>query len=102
LPIAARLWHNRKRSSLLGELNAPPKRMPFSRHRPTSEQPDWKLRLYLIIFESGTRGGKIFDVALLIAIGLSVTVVMLASVQSIRDEHVVLLRALEWFFTILF
>ena len=47
--------------------------MPFSRYRPTSDQPAWKHRLYLIIFESGTRGGKIFDFCLLISIGLSVT-----------------------------
>ena len=56
----------------------------------------------LIIFESGTRGGKIFDVYLLIAIGLSVTVVMLESVQSIRSAYPVLIDSLEWFFTILF
>jgi voltage-gated potassium channel len=76
--------------------------MPFTRYRPTSDQPAWKLRLYLIIFESGTRGGKIFDVCLLIAIGLSVTVVMLESVESIRTAYPVLIQSLEWFFTILF
>ncbi len=76
--------------------------MPFSQYRPTDDQPAWKLRLYLIIFESGTRGGKVFDVALLIAIGLSVTVVMLESVHSIRAAHGVLIRSLEWTFTILF
>jgi len=76
--------------------------MPFSRHRPTNDQPAWKRRLYLIIFESDTRGGKIFDVALLIAIGLSVTVVMLESVASYRDAYPVLLQTLEWTFTILF
>ena len=76
--------------------------MPFTRYRPTSDQPAWKLRLYLIIFESGTRGGKIFDVYLLIAIGLSVTVVMLESVESIRSAHPVLIHSVEWFFTILF
>lgn len=76
--------------------------MPFSRYRPTSDQPAWKQRLYLIIFESGTRGGKLFDVGLLIAIGLSVTVVMLESVESIRTAHPVLIRNVEWFFTILF
>ena len=76
--------------------------MPFTRYRPTSDQPAWKHRLYLIIFESGTRGGKIFDVYLLIAIGLSVTVVMLESVQSIRSAYPVLIDSLEWFFTILF
>jgi voltage-gated potassium channel len=76
--------------------------MPFTRYRPTSDQPAWKLRLYLIIFESGTRGGKIFDVYLLIAIGLSVTVVMLESVESIRSAYPVLINSVEWFFTILF
>src|SRR3954451_22514305 len=76
--------------------------MSFSRHRPTSDQPAWKLRLYLIIFESGTRGGKVFDVALLIAIGLSITVVMLESVQPIRSAHSGLIQVLEWTFTILF
>jgi voltage-gated potassium channel len=76
--------------------------MPFSKYRPTSDQPAWKLRLYLIIFESGTRGGKIFDVYLLIAVGLSVTVVMLESVESIRSAYPVLIHSVEWFFTILF
>lgn len=76
--------------------------MPFTRYRPTSDQPAWKHRLYLIIFESGTRAGKIFDVYLLIAIGLSVTVVMLESVQSIRSAYPVLIDSLEWVFTILF
>ena len=76
--------------------------MPFSRYRPTSDQPAWKLRLYLIIFESGTRGGKAFDICLLIAIGLSVTLVMLESVESIRSAHTGLFQNVEWFFTILF
>jgi voltage-gated potassium channel len=76
--------------------------MPFTRFRPTSDQPAWKLRLYLIIFESGTRGGKVFDVCLLIAIGVSVTVVMLDSVESIRAAYPVLIQSVEWLFTILF
>jgi len=76
--------------------------MPFSRYRPTSDQPAWKHRLYRIIFESGTRAGKVFDVCLLLAIGLSVTVVMLGSVESIRTACSGLLRFVEWTFTILF
>jgi voltage-gated potassium channel len=76
--------------------------MPFSRYRPTKDQPAWKLRLYLIIFESETRGGRVFDIALLIAIGLSVTVVMLESVQSIRAACGGFIHFLEWTFTILF
>ena len=52
----------------------------------------WRRTLYTIIFESGTRGGKIFDVALLVAIGLSVTVVMLESVKPIRALSVTLTK----------
>ena len=70
--------------------------------RPTSDQPAWKRELYIIIFESDTPAGKAFDVALLIAIGLSVTVVMLESVKPIQAQHGTLLRVLEWTFTILF
>jgi voltage-gated potassium channel len=79
-----------------------PTRQPFLRHRPTSDQPMWKLRLYTVIFEHDTRAGKIFDLALLVAIGISVTVVMMESVEPFRATHAVSLRNLEWFFTILF
>lgn len=58
--------------------------------------------LHEIIFEADTFEGKVFDVALLIAILLSVFVVMLESVDFIRMEHGALLRTLEWGFTILF
>lgn len=61
-----------------------------------------KERLYEIIFEADTRSGKVFDVMLLIAILLSVLVVMCESVQSIHDDHGVLLVAAEWIFTLLF
>ena len=71
-------------------------------NRPTSDQPAWKRQLYTVVFESDTPGGKAFDVSLLIAIGLSVTVVMLESVKSIQAQHGALLRTLEWIFTIVF
>ena len=70
--------------------------------RPTADQPAWKRRLYTIIFESDTPPGKAFDVGLLLAIGLSVTVVMLESVKPIQAAHGALLRTLEWIFTVLF
>lgn len=75
---------------------------PAAEDRPTEDQPAWKRKLYCIIFESKTPGGKAFDVSLLVAIGLSVTVVMLESVKSVQAEHAVLLRDLEWIFTGLF
>ena len=73
-----------------------------ARDRPTADQPAWKRQLYIIIFESDTPAGKAFDVALLFAIGLSVTVVMLESVKPIQAQYGTLLRTLEWTFTILF
>ncbi|HEV8184500.1 MAG TPA: ion transporter, partial [Chthoniobacterales bacterium] len=77
-------------------------RQAAAKDRPTDDQPAWKRRLYMVIFESKTPGGKAFDVSLLIAIGLSVTVVMLESVKSIQAEHALLLRTVEWVFTALF
>ena len=77
-------------------------RQPSVKDRPTADQPAWKRQLYTVIFESETPAGKAFDVSLLIAIGLSVTVVMLESVKDIQAQHGTTLRTLEWIFTILF
>lgn len=62
----------------------------------------WRLRLYIIIFEADTRAGHIFDLALLTMIMISVTVVMLDSVESISTRWGDLLTVLEWFFTAVF
>ena len=59
-------------------------------------------RIHQIIFEADTPKGKAFDIALLIAILLSVLVVMLESVESIQQQYGSLLISLEWIFTILF
>lgn len=72
--------------------------------RPDASQPfaPWRERLYEIIFEADTPLGKVFDVALLLAIFLSILAVMLESVSEVRERYGLLLRAVEWFFTILF
>jgi voltage-gated potassium channel len=62
----------------------------------------WRLRLHEVIFEADTPSGKAFDVALILAILLSVFAVMLESVAGIRASYGPALRAVEWFFTILF
>ncbi|MDU0370812.1 ion transporter [Hymenobacter endophyticus] len=69
---------------------------------PDSPQPAWKQRAYQIIFESDTRAGRNFDIALLVAIVLSVVVVMLESVRSINAQYGSYLRAIEWVFTGMF
>ena len=62
----------------------------------------WRARLHEIIFESDTRAGRLFDVALLLLIIASVLAVMLDSVEGIHGDYGLLLRTLEWVFTITF
>lgn len=59
----------------------------------------WRLRLYTVIFESDTRAGRAFDLALIALIVASVVVVMLDSVASIHHAHGEALAWLEWGFT---
>jgi voltage-gated potassium channel len=62
----------------------------------------WRLRVYIVIFESDTPLGRAFDVGLIAAIVGSVLAVMLESLQSIGSQYGDLLYKAEWFFTILF
>lgn len=59
-------------------------------------------KIRIIIFGTETPAGKAFDVALIIAILLSVTVIMLGSITRIQEEYGDLLRIIEWCLTILF
>jgi voltage-gated potassium channel len=68
----------------------------------TARRAPWRERLRIIIFEADTPAGKAFDVALLIAIVLSVTAVMLESVSRTRARYGAALDAWEWAFTLLF
>lgn len=58
--------------------------------------------LYVTIFEHYTTAGRAFDVALIAAIVMSATVVMLDSVSRIQAAWGGWLSAAEWFFTLLF
>jgi voltage-gated potassium channel len=62
----------------------------------------WKKRLHTVIYESSTPAGKAFDVALLLFIVASITVVMLDSMPSLHKRYGNLFLQLEWIFTILF
>ncbi|MBF0288742.1 MAG: ion transporter [SAR324 cluster bacterium] len=62
----------------------------------------WQTILHEIIFEAETPAGKLFDVLLMVNIGLSVLTVMLDSVAAVREVYGDLLYGMEWFFTILF
>ena len=61
-----------------------------------------RARLHEIIFEADTRAGRLFDLALIWLILLSVATVILESIGRIRAQYGDLLYALEWLFTILF
>ena len=72
-------------------------------HRVLAPPPGtWRWRAYRVVFDSDTRAGRAFDVALSVAIVISVVVVMLESVASVRVRHGALLRGLEWGVTALF
>ena len=62
----------------------------------------WKHKLHEIIYEADTPAGKFFDVALLIAILVSVLAVMLESVDAINNEYHEILNIIEWAITIIF
>ncbi len=59
-------------------------------------------KVHEIIFEADTYYGKLFDIALLVLILISVFVVMLESVPSIRQNVGLWLKTIEWIITILF
>ncbi len=59
-------------------------------------------RLFTIIFEADTPKGRLFDVALLISIILSVLVVMLESIKSFSTLYHRVFAILEWVFTGIF
>jgi voltage-gated potassium channel len=67
-----------------------------------ADHPNWKARVYEVIFLADTPAGKAFDVALIAAICISVAVVMLDSVEPISAPHRTAFRVAEWIFTLLF
>ncbi|GAB3531422.1 ion transporter [Pontibacter brevis] len=66
------------------------------------ERTNFREKLYTIIFEAETPGGKAFDVILLLLILLSVLVVSLESIEELNDKYLPWFRFLEWCFTIIF
>lgn len=58
--------------------------------------------LFHVVFLSDTPAGRAFDLALIVAILASVGVVMLDSVEALREHYYGAFLAAEWFFTVLF
>ena len=61
-----------------------------------------RARLFHIIFESDTSGAKAFDIALIVAILLSVAVILLGSVEIYAERYGHIFFYIEWAFTLLF
>ncbi len=59
-------------------------------------------KIFIVIFGTDTRAGRVFDVLLLWMIILSVTVVVLESVSTLQEAHNHFFITTEWFFTIVF
>jgi voltage-gated potassium channel len=78
---------------------------PYTAQAPASygePPPGWRRHIYRVVFESDTRAGRRFDILLVILIVLSIIVVILDSVPSIRGHYKTAMRVLEWVFTFLF
>jgi voltage-gated potassium channel len=56
-------------------------------------------RIYEIIFEADTREGKLFDVSIIGLIILSVLLVLLDSIASVRERFGPAIHIIEWFIT---
>lgn len=61
-----------------------------------------KEALFRVIFRSDTRAGMLFDILLIVAILVSVTVVLLSTVYQFNLRHGRILYVIEWVFTIIF
>jgi voltage-gated potassium channel len=61
-----------------------------------------RTRLFHIIFESDTPGAKAFDIALIVAILLSVAVILLGSIENYAERYGEVFFYVEWMFTLLF
>lgn len=72
------------------------------------KQPEFKhfpairTRLYVVVFGTETRAGRIFDIILLWVILLSIMAVMLESIREVKSTYGEELLVIEWTFTILF
>jgi voltage-gated potassium channel len=62
----------------------------------------WRTRAYDIIFQTDTRAGQVFDLALLAVIVISVIMVCLETVKPFADDHRQGLLVIEWILTGLF
>ncbi|MFC2152908.1 ion transporter [Bacteroidota bacterium] len=63
---------------------------------------NFRKKLYQIIFGTDTKLGRLFDIILLWAILISISVVIFESLKALRSEYSTFFIYTEWFFTMLF
>ncbi len=68
----------------------------------SSNELNWRYKIFKIIYHADTPAGKFFDIMLIGFIVLSVSVIILDSVEQIHISYGQLFYILEWFFTIVF
>lgn len=68
----------------------------------SSTSSGWRSKLFTVIFESETRAGKIFDIALLVMIVISLLVVLIQGTPTLLEKYNDELYAIEWIITITF
>lgn len=61
-----------------------------------------KNKLHEIIFKTDTKAGRRFDIWLLYLILISILIVVIESVQTIKESHSLLFYTLEWIITVVF
>lgn len=59
-------------------------------------------KCHRVLFDKRTKVGFWFEEIIMVMIVLSVFVVMMDSIESIRNRHSLLLSIIEWFFTVIF
>ncbi|MFC0820459.1 ion transporter [Moraxella marmotae] len=69
---------------------------------PNSQKTSFKHKIHILIEGTDTPAGKLFDILILLAIAVSVLIIMLDSVQSVRLQYGRLFFTAEWIFTALF
>jgi len=74
--------------------------MTKARHHPGAGAA--RERLFKIIFRADTPAGQWFDIALIVAVLISVAVIAMTTVERLDAKYGRLFYAVEWFFTVLF
>ena len=69
---------------------------------PEPSKASWRDKLHEVIYEADTPTGKVFDIALLLVIVLSIALVMLESVATLNVKYFEIFYLAEWIITIIF